>query len=154
MDWKSCLQGRKSDTVANVLNRVPLNVSFWRQLTGYNLVLWHNLVNRIVNVRLNICSAGIVDADYRGDATAPPGLVPPAAAPEEVIVDEEPVEMVPEQEAHVAHEVILADVEPEMPQPRLYHTLMRDYEESPPMMMDDLDDLDDDPNEGCFDMDE
>jgi hypothetical protein len=154
MDWKSCLQGQKSDTVANVLNRVPLNVSFWRQLTGYNLVLWHNLVNRIVNVRLNICSTGIVDADYRGDATAPPGLVPPAAAPEEVIVDEEPVEMVPEQEAHVAHEVILTDVEPEMPQPCLYHTLMRDYEESPPMMMDDLDDLDDDPNEGCFDMDE
>jgi hypothetical protein len=48
----------------------------------------------------------------------------------------------------VAHEVILADVEPEMPQHRLYHALMRNYEESPPRMMDDLDDLDDDPNEG------
>jgi hypothetical protein len=29
---------------------------------------------------------------------------------------------------------------------------MRDYEESPPRMMDDLDDLDDDPNECRFDM--
>jgi hypothetical protein len=34
----------------------------------------------------------------------------------------------------VAHEVILADAEPEMPQPHLYHTLMTDYEESPPRM--------------------
>jgi hypothetical protein len=42
--------------------------------------------------------------------------------------------MIPEQEATVPHEVILADVEPEMPQPHLYHELM----------MDDLDDLDDD----------
>jgi hypothetical protein len=44
---------RKSDTIAKVLNRVPLNVSFRRQLTGNNLVLWHNLVNRIVDVCLN-----------------------------------------------------------------------------------------------------
>jgi hypothetical protein len=62
--------------------------------------------------------------------------------------------MVPEQEAPVAHKVILVDAEPEMPQPCLYHALMRDYEESPPRMMDDLDDLDDDPNEGCSNMDE
>jgi hypothetical protein len=54
----------------------------------------------------------------------------------------------------VAHKVILVDAEPEMPQPCLYHALMRDYEESPPRMMDDLDDLDDDPNEGCSNMDE
>jgi hypothetical protein len=40
-----------------------------------------------------------------------------------------------------------------MPQPCLYHALMRDYEESPLRMMDDLDDLDDDPNEGHSDMD-
>jgi hypothetical protein len=51
-------------------------------------------------------------------------------------------------------EVILADAEPEMPQPHLYHTLMEDYDESPPSMMDDLDDPDDDPNEGRSDMDE
>jgi hypothetical protein len=31
---------------------------------------------------------------------------------------------------------------------------MRDYEESPPKMMDDFDDLDDDPNDGHSDMDE
>jgi hypothetical protein len=54
----------------------------------------------------------------------------------------------------VVHEVILADAEPKMPQPCLYHALRRDYDESPPRMMDDLDDLDDDPNEGCSDMDE
>jgi hypothetical protein len=41
-----------------------------------------------------------------------------------------------------------------MPQRRLYHTIMRDYEESPPRMMDVLDDLVDDPIEGCSDMDE
>jgi hypothetical protein len=38
--------------------------------------------------------------------------VPPAATPEEIIEEEAPVEMVPEQEALVAHEVILADAEP------------------------------------------
>jgi hypothetical protein len=31
---------------------------------------------------------------------------------------------------------------------------MRDYDESPLMMMDEFDDLDDDPNEGRSDMDE
>jgi hypothetical protein len=52
------------------------------------------------------------------------------------------------------HEVILAYAEPKNPQPRLYHTLMREYEESPSRMMDCLDDLDDDSNEGHSDMDE
>jgi hypothetical protein len=69
-------------------------------------------------------------------------------------MEENLVEMVPNQEAPVSHEVILANDEPEMPQPRLYHALMRDYEESPSRMMDDLDDLDDDPNEGRSSMDE
>jgi hypothetical protein len=54
----------------------------------------------------------------------------------------------------VVHEVILPNVEPKLPQPRLYHTLMRDYEDSLPRMVDDLDDLDDDPNECRSDMDE
>jgi hypothetical protein len=95
------------------------------------------------------------DADDGGDAAAPPAPTPPAAAtPEEIVEEENPVEMVLEQEALVAHEVILADAEPEMPQPHIYHTLMRDYVESPPMMMDDLEDLDDDPNEGRSDTDE
>jgi hypothetical protein len=54
----------------------------------------------------------------------------------------------------VPHEVILADVEPEMLQLRLYHAVMRDYEEIPLRMEDDFDDLDNDPNEGRSDMDE
>jgi hypothetical protein len=94
------------------------------------------------------------DADDGGDAAAPPVPAPPAAAPVEIIVEEGHVEMVLEQEAPVAHEVILVDAEPEMSQPCLYHTLMRDHEESPPRMIDDLDGLDDDPNEGRSDMDE
>jgi hypothetical protein len=75
------------------------------------------------------------DANDGGDATAPPAavpppLAPPAAAPDR-INDEGPVEVIPEQEAPVPHEVILADAEPEMPQLHLYHALMRDYEENP-----------------------
>jgi hypothetical protein len=71
--------------------------------------------------------------------------------------------MVPEQEAPLAHEVILADVEPKPSQPRLFNMIMRDYEESPLRMenglhelddLDDLYDLDDDTNEGHSDMDE
>jgi hypothetical protein len=53
------------------------------------------------------------------------------------------VKMVPEQEAPVAHEVILVDAEPEPPQPCFYDLLMRDYEEIPSMMMDDPHELDD-----------
>jgi hypothetical protein len=53
----------------------------------------------------------------------------------------------------VPHEVILADAKPEMPQLRLYHALMRDYEEHQLRMEDDFDDLDNDPNEGRSDMD-
>jgi hypothetical protein len=44
----------------------------------------------------------------------PPPPVPPAAALEEVD-DEGPMEMIPEREAPVPHEVILAGAEPEMP---------------------------------------
>jgi hypothetical protein len=90
-----------------------------------------------------------------GEVVAAPSIpVLPTAAPEEVVTLEDTVEMVPKQEAPVALEVILVDLEPEMWQPRLYHALMRDYEESLPRMMDDLDDLDDDPNECQSDMDE
>jgi hypothetical protein len=98
------------------------------------------------------------DANDGGDATAPPASTPPpptppTAMPEEVD-DGGPVEMIFERESPVPHEVILADAEPEMPQLRLYHALMRDYEEHPLWMEDDFDDLDDDPNEGRCDMDE
>jgi hypothetical protein len=52
-------------------------------------------------------------------ATAPPPIpTPPTATPEVIVIEEEnPVEMVPEQEAPEVHEVILADAEPELPQP-------------------------------------
>jgi hypothetical protein len=88
------------------------------------------------------------DADDGGDATSPP------AAVTEEINEEGPMEVIPEQEAPMPHEVILADVEPEMPHLHLYHELMRDYEDHPLRMEDDFDDLDDDPNEGCSVMDE
>jgi hypothetical protein len=99
--------------------------------------------------------------DDGGDATAPAVAVtpPPAplssatAVPEEIIEEEDPVEMVPDQEAPVAHEVILVDPEPELPQSCLYRMLMRDYEESLSRRMDDRDDLDD-PTKACSDMDE
>jgi hypothetical protein len=48
----------------------------------------------------------------------------------------------------MAHEVIMAEPEPELPQPRLFNMIMWDFEESPPRMvngaheLDDLDDLD------------
>jgi hypothetical protein len=98
------------------------------------------------------------DANDGEDAAAPPVAAPPppappAATPEE-INDGGPMEKIPEQGAPMPHEVILADAAPEMPQPRLYHALMRDDEESPPRMMGDFDDLDDDLNEGRSDMDE
>jgi hypothetical protein len=98
------------------------------------------------------------DIDNGGDVAAPPAAMPPppappAAAPKE-INDEGPMEMFLEQEALVLHEVILADAEPEMPQLCLYHALMRDYEENPLRLEDDLDDLDDNTIEGRFDMDE
>jgi hypothetical protein len=98
------------------------------------------------------------DTDGGGDAATPPAATLPSPAPL-VVVPEEideggPVEVIPEQEASMPHEVILADAEPEMPQLRLYHALMRDYEEHPLRMEDDFDDLDDDPNEGRSDVDE
>jgi hypothetical protein len=40
-------------TVENVLNTVPLNVSFHRFLHKNNLLLWNNLVGRIMHVRLD-----------------------------------------------------------------------------------------------------
>jgi hypothetical protein len=97
--------------------------------------------------------------DDREDAAAPPAPMPLIVAPEEIVKEEAPMEMVPEQEAPEAHEVILADAEPKLPQPYLFNMIMRDYEESPPRMvndpheLDDLDDLDD-PIEANYDVDE
>jgi hypothetical protein len=96
------------------------------------------------------------DADDGGDATAPPAAAPPPPAPPSAVpeeIDEEgPVEVIPEQEAPMPHKVVPADAEPVMPQLRLYHALMRDYEENPLRLEDDFDDLDDDPSEDHSDM--
>jgi hypothetical protein len=73
--------------------------------------------------------------------------------PEEI--DEEgPVEVIPEQEAPMPHEVVPTDAEPEVPWLRLYHALMRDYEENPLRLEDGFDDLDDDQSEDHSNMDE
>jgi hypothetical protein len=102
------------------------------------------------------------DDDDEGNDVTPPSHAP-ATVPKQIVKEEAPVEMVPKQEAPVAHEVILVDVVPELPQPRLFNMIMRDYEESPPRMenglhelddLDDLYDLDDEPHEGRSDMDE
>jgi hypothetical protein len=98
--------------------------------------------------RLNRMRENNDDEDDNNEANAatPPALVPP-------------VEMVPEQEAPMAHEVILADAEPKLLQPHLLNMIMRDYEESPPRLengpheLDDLDDLDDS-TEADYDVDE
>jgi hypothetical protein len=98
------------------------------------------------------------DVNNGGDVTASPTVTPPPPAPPaaalEEIDDEGPMEVIPEQDAPVPHEVILADAEHKMSQLRLYHALKRDYQENPPKMEGDFDDLDDDPNEGRSNMDE
>jgi hypothetical protein len=52
------------------------------------------------------------------------------------------------------HEVIPVDAGFMMPQLRLYHALMRDYEENSLRLEDDFDDLDDDPIRDRSNMDE
>jgi hypothetical protein len=98
------------------------------------------------------------DADNRGDVVAPPTVAPPPLAPPTAVpeeIDKEgPVEAIPEQEALVPHEAVPTDVEPMLPQLRLYHALMRDYEVNPLRLEDDFDDLDDDPSEDHSNMDE
>jgi hypothetical protein len=92
----------------------------------------------------------------RGTPSHPPAPATPAALPEEIVKEEALVEMVPEQEALVVHEVILVDAEPELPQPRHFNMVMRDYEESSLRMENgphELDDLDD-PTEADYDVDE
>jgi hypothetical protein len=56
------------------------------------------------------------DDDDKGSTITPPAPAPaPAVVPEEIVEEETPMEMVLEQEALVAHEVILVDAEPEPP---------------------------------------
>jgi hypothetical protein len=70
------------------------------------------------------------DVNNGGDVAASPTVTPPPPAPPaaalEEIDDEGPMEVIPEQDAPVPHEVILADAEHKMSQLRLYHALMRD----------------------------
>jgi hypothetical protein len=54
------------------------------------------------------------DDDDEWNIVAPPAPAP-AIMPEEIIKEEALVKMVPEQEVPMAHEVILADAEPEPP---------------------------------------
>jgi hypothetical protein len=93
------------------------------------------------------------DEDDEGNAIAPPAPTPPTTVPEKVIEEEAPVEVVLEQEAPVAHEVILADAKPEPPQSRLFNMITRDYEESPSRMANGPHEMDD-PTEACSNMDE
>jgi hypothetical protein len=98
------------------------------------------------------------DVDDRGDAAAPPATTPPPPVPPaatlQEINEEGPVEAIPDQEAPMPHEVVLAYAEPEVPQLHLYHALLRDYEENPLKLEDDFDDLDDDLSEDHSDIDE
>jgi hypothetical protein len=98
------------------------------------------------------------DANDGGDAAAPPAAEPPPSAPPAVVPEEinekGPMEAIPEQGVPMPHEVVMAEAKPEIPQLRLYHALMRDYEENPLRLKDDFDDLDDYPNGGRFDVDE
>jgi hypothetical protein len=98
------------------------------------------------------------DTDDGGDATTPTAAAPPPPAPRAVVLEEidknDPVEVIPGQDVPMSHEGVMAEAEPEEPPLRLYHALLRDYEENPLRLEDDFDDLDDDPNEGCSNVDE
>jgi hypothetical protein len=87
------------------------------------------------------------DADDEGDAAAPPAAAPPRPAPPaivpEEIHEEGPMEAIPEQEDPMPQEVATTEAESETPQLRLYHALMRDYEENLLRLEDDFDDQDD-----------
>jgi hypothetical protein len=42
-----------SDTIAQILSTIPLNISFCRYLSENNLALWNDLVFRVMVVQLN-----------------------------------------------------------------------------------------------------
>jgi hypothetical protein len=104
------------------------------------------------------------DNDDGGDTAAPPTTAPlPAAAPPadatpattalelDVEEEEEDLELlILEREPPKALEVTLPDEEPEPSQPHLFTVLMRDHEESPSRMCDDLDN----PTLADYDVDE
>jgi hypothetical protein len=79
--------------------------------TPKGMVEFHDelIMEMVEEYGLNHMGENDDDEDDEGNAASPPAPVPPATVPEEIIKKEAPVEMVPEQEAPVAHEVILAD---------------------------------------------
>jgi hypothetical protein len=87
------------------------------------------------------------DTDDEGDAAAPPAAAPPPLAPPAVIPEEiheeGPMEAILKQEDPMPQEITTTEAGSETPQLRLYHALMRDYEENPLRLEDDFDDLDD-----------
>jgi hypothetical protein len=87
------------------------------------------------------------DTDNEGDAAAPPAAAPPPPAPLAVVPEENheegPMEAILEQEDLMLQEVAMIEAKSETPQLRLYHALMRDYEENLLRLEDDFDDLDD-----------
>ena len=63
---------KRSDTIANVFETIPLYISFRRALVGHNLVSWHSLVSRLVNIQLtnekdvlkwNLTSSGLFSVE-------------------------------------------------------------------------------------------
>jgi hypothetical protein len=98
------------------------------------------------------------DTDDEGDAIAPPAAAPPPLAPPAVVPEEinegGPMEAIPEHKDLMPHKVTTTEAESEIPQLRLYHALMRDYEENPLRLEDDFDDLDDYPDGGRSNVDE
>jgi hypothetical protein len=99
--------------------------SSWRSPWRLDLITWEKMPRMKTRMRMTMTEEVPSHPYCCGTTPAP---APHAAAPEEIIEEEDPVEMVPEQEAPVAHEVILAYAEPKLLQPRLYRTLTRDYE--------------------------
>jgi hypothetical protein len=87
------------------------------------------------------------DTDDEGDAATPPAAAPPPPAPPAVVLEEiheeGPMEAISEQEDPMPQAVATTEAKSETPQLRLYHALMRDYEENPLRLKDDFDDLDD-----------
>jgi hypothetical protein len=98
------------------------------------------------------------DTDDGGDAAAPPVVAPPPRRPLLSCLKRStkrgPMEAIPEQEVLTPHDVVLAEAEPDIPQLHLYRALMRDYEENPLRLEDDIDDLNDYPSGGRYDVDE
>ena len=43
---------KKSDLVSSVLSSIPLNISFRRSLVANNLLSWHQLVARVIDIQL------------------------------------------------------------------------------------------------------